>query len=55
MEISNHTTAIRLLNNNVKVEYVKTKNGRPFLLINLPLFLTTKIEAYLNYFHEGVQ
>jgi uncharacterized protein len=52
MEISTHTTAIRLLNNKVKVEDVKTNTGRHFRLINLPLFLTSKIDAYLSYFQD---
>ena len=50
MERTNHRYAIRLLANHFSVEKVKTPNGTPYLLMNMPYYLATKIPQYADWF-----
>jgi len=50
MEVCNHPYAIRLLANRFSVSQVQTAQGTPFLLMNLPYYLGTKIPDYAAYF-----
>jgi hypothetical protein len=43
-----HKLAVRLLANNFSVEIVKTPKGKPFQLVNLPIFAATKIREVLD-------
>lgn len=53
VERSNHPYAIRLYAGKFKIENHKTPDGVPYLLMNLPYFLGTKIPEYINYFVEN--
>ena len=50
MEACGHPFAIRLLANRFSVDQVQTAKGTPFLLMNLPYYLGTKIPEYTAYF-----
>ncbi|NUQ26462.1 MAG: ATP-binding protein [Saprospiraceae bacterium] len=50
MEACNHPYAIRLLANRFSVDRLQTTKGTPYLLMNLPYYLGTKIPAYASYF-----
>lgn len=50
MDKCNHPYAVRLLANRFSVEKVKTPKGNPFLLLNLPYYLGTKIPQYIEWF-----
>lgn len=50
MEICDHPYAVRLLANRFSVSQVQTAGGTPFLLMNLPYYLGTKIPDYIAYF-----
>lgn len=50
MERCGHPFAVRLLANYFSVEKVKTPSGIPFLLMNLPYYLGTRIPQYIEWF-----
>ena len=50
VERTNHPFAVRLYAGKFNIEQTSTPNGKPYLLMNLPYFLTTKINEYLEYF-----
>ena len=50
VERSNHPYAIRIYGGNYSVEESKTPGGVPYLLMNLPYYLGTKILDYMDYF-----
>ena len=50
VEACDHPYAIRLLANHFSVEQVQTIQGTPFLLMNLPYYLGTRIPGYAAYF-----
>ncbi|MBT7465976.1 MAG: ATP-binding protein [Bacteroidetes bacterium] len=52
---TNHAFAIRLLSNTLSVEKVSTISGKPYTLLNLPLYLATRIPEYAEWgmFGEG--
>ena len=50
MEKCGHHYAVRLLANRFSVEHVKTPSGVPYLLMNLPYYLGTKIPQYIEWF-----
>jgi hypothetical protein len=52
MEVVNHDKAIRLLNNKFSIEKTNTRLGKEYQLMNLPLFLGSKVEEYLDYFQK---
>jgi uncharacterized protein len=52
MEVAKHDKAIRLLNNKFSIEKTNTRLGKEYHLINLPLFLSSKVEEYLDYFQK---
>jgi hypothetical protein len=47
---SNHPYAIRIYGGNYYVEEAVTSSGTPYLLMNLPYYLGTKIPDYIDYF-----
>lgn len=53
VERTNHPFAVRMFANKFKVEKVKTPGGKPYILMNLPYYLTTKLPKYLNYLVEN--
>ncbi len=50
MDKSNHPYAIRIYAGEFNVQTTKTREGTPFLLMNLPYYLGTKIYEYVEYF-----
>jgi predicted AAA+ superfamily ATPase len=52
IEKTNHCYAVRLYAGEYSVEKTKTPGGKPYLLMNLPYFLGTKIPEYLSHFVE---
>lgn len=53
MERCGHPYAIRLLAHRFSVSEVQTAGGTPFLLMNLPYYLGTRITGYAAYFTEA--
>lgn len=49
VERSNHPYAIRMHAGEYRVEKVNTPNGVPYLLMNMPYYLATKIPEYIDY------
>ncbi len=45
-----HNFAVRISDNKFKIEKLKTIGGKPFWLMNLPLYLGTKLPEYISYF-----
>jgi uncharacterized protein len=50
IERANHPYAVRMHAGQFNVEKVKTPNGVPYLLMNMPYYLATKIPEYIGYF-----
>lgn len=53
MDRSNHDYAVRVYAGLFKIEELVTRKGKPYLLMNLPYYLGTKIPHYLNYFIDN--
>ena len=52
MERAPHHYAVRMYAGEFSIENHKTPNGTSFYLMNLPYYLTTRLEQYLDYFLE---
>lgn len=50
VEATNHPYAVRMYAGEFKISKTKTPGGKPYLLMNLPYYLGTKINVYLEYF-----
>jgi predicted AAA+ superfamily ATPase len=50
IDLCSHSYAIRIYAGEYKVEMSKTQAGKPFLIMNLPYYLGTKIPEYIDYF-----
>jgi len=50
MDKCNHPYAVRIYAGEFNIEQTKTPTGTPYLLMNLPYYLGTKIPAYIHYF-----
>ena len=53
MERTNHPYAIRMYAGEFSIEKTKTSGGTPYILMNLPYYLGTKIPEYIDYFIEN--
>jgi len=53
VERSAHPYAVRLYAGEFKVEKTKTQGGTPYLLMNMPYYLGTKIPEYINWFLQN--
>lgn len=53
VERSNHSYAVRIYAGEFKVNETITPGGKPYLLMNMPYYLGTKIPEYLKYFIEN--
>lgn len=53
VEHCNHPYAVRIFAGEFSVLNTKTPGGKPYLLMNLPYFLGTKIPEYINWFLEN--
>ena len=50
VERSNHPYAVRMYAGEFNIEEAKTQVGKPYLLMNMPYYLGTKIPEYIDYF-----
>lgn len=50
IEQTSHKFGVRLLANKFSVESVKTPNGIPYLLMNLPYYASSRIPQYIEWF-----
>ncbi len=50
IEQAPHPYAVRIYGGKFNIEKQKTPKGTPYILMNLPYYLGTKIQAYINYF-----
>ena len=50
MERTNHPYAVRMFAGEFSIEKTKTPDGTPYILMNLPYYLGTKIPDYIDYF-----
>jgi hypothetical protein len=50
VEKSKHPYAVRLLSNHFSIENVKTPGGTPYLLMNLPYYLSNRVSEYIEWF-----
>lgn len=55
IEQTNHPYAVRIYAGEFGIEETKTPGGIPYLLMNLPYYLGTKIPEYINYFVKNYQ
>ncbi len=55
VERSNHPYAIRIYAGEFNVLKTKTPGGKPYLLMNMPYYLGTKIPEYIEYFVSNYQ
>jgi len=53
MERTSHPYAIRMYAGKFSIEKTKTPGGTPYILMNLPYYLGTKIPEYTDYFIEN--
>jgi len=49
MEDTSHNYAVRFYSGEVKINKLKTQSGKHFFLINLPYFLVSQIDRYLEF------
>jgi uncharacterized protein len=49
----NHSVAVRFYAGKFEIENTETISGKPFYLINLPYYLGTQLEFYLEYFFQN--
>lgn len=47
---SEHNVAIRLYSGNLKIDELKTPEGKPYRLLNMPYYLTGQIKKYIKWF-----
>ena len=53
MDSADHKIAVRIYGGHLKVDHIATPSGKEYMLINLPYYLTAKVEDYLNlYWNE---
>lgn len=50
VERSNHPYAVRMYAGEFSIEEAKTQGGKPYILMNMPYYLGTKIPEYIDYF-----
>jgi len=57
MDRSNHPYAVRMYAGEFKIQKSITLNGTPFILMNLPYYLGTKLPEYIEYLlqHHGLE
>lgn len=50
---TNHQCGVRIYGGNFKIETTRTRKGKKFYLMNLPYYLGTFIDDYLEYFFSN--
>jgi len=53
IERANHPYAIRIYGGKFEIHEAITPSGKPYLLMNLPYYLISKIEDYLQFFIQN--
>jgi uncharacterized protein len=53
IERADHKFGVRLLANNFLVEKTKTSGGKPYVLMNMPYYASTKLPRYIKWFIEN--
>lgn len=55
MDRTNHVFSIRLYAGNFSIEKIKTTKNKEYYLMNLPYYLSSKINLYIDYFINQVE
>ncbi len=55
MDIANHKMAIRAYSGNLKIDLIKTPQKKKYYLLNLPIYLISKIDDYLKWFEKEIK
>jgi uncharacterized protein len=55
MDSAPHNLAVRFYAGKLNISKIKTSLGKEFYLLNLPYFLVTQIENYLNWFKNEIK
>lgn len=50
MDQADHSIAVRIYGGQLKVDQISTSNGKMYTLINLPYYLTAKVEDYIEFY-----
>lgn len=50
IEKANHPYAVRFYPGPLKIDKAQTPSGKPYYLMNLPYYLSTRLTAYIDYF-----
>ncbi|HEY5405680.1 MAG TPA: DUF4143 domain-containing protein [Ginsengibacter sp.] len=53
IDVSEHAYAVRVYGGEFKIENAVTPKGKPYLLMNMPYYLATKIPDYIKWFIEN--
>jgi len=53
IEQTNHPYAVRMYAGEFFIEQAKTPSGKPYILMNIPYYLSTELEKYLQFFIEN--
>lgn len=53
MDSAPHAIAVRLYNGQVNIHKATSPNGKPYHLINLPYYLTSQLQSYLDWFKKN--
>jgi len=49
MDAAGHDIAVRVYGGPLKLDSITTANGKKYTLLNLPFYLTCRIESYLDW------
>jgi predicted AAA+ superfamily ATPase len=55
MDMAPHNMAIRLYAGDISISEIKTPEGKLYYLLNLPYFLVSQIDSYLNWFEKEIE
>ena len=55
IDVCPHSYAIRVYGGEYKVQKIKTPAGKPFILMNMPYYLGTRIPGYIDYLLRNYQ
>lgn len=53
IDACDHEFAVRMYGGELRIENTQTRAGKPFRLLNLPYYLGTKLQDYLDWFLKG--
>jgi len=55
VELCNHPYAVRMYSGKFEIIKTRTAGGKPYMLMNLPYYLGTRLPEYIAYFVENNQ